>query len=100
MSIQELTCDEVHLVFGGEKGDRSGRGTARGGDVFQDISLGLGAGSIASGGLATVPTPASPALVSFSVLTGFMSIGAGFLSSFASGGSSGTSGGSFGQNKR
>lgn len=52
-----------------------------GGDPFGDISIGLGAAATVAGGLAAVPTPASPALAGFAVLTGLMSAGAAYLSS-------------------
>lgn len=71
-SIQELSRDEIEVVRGAR-------------DVFTDISIALGAATTVAGGAAAIPTPASPALASFAVLTGLMSAGAAYLSSIGAG---------------
>ncbi len=50
-----------------------------GGGVFGQISAGFAGAAAVSGGLAFVPTPASPALVGFAVLTGVLSAGFAYL---------------------
>ena len=47
--------------------------------VFGDISLAMGAASVVSGGAACIPSPATPALAGFAVLTGLLSVGAAYL---------------------
>jgi hypothetical protein len=64
-AIQTLRIEEINSI--------SGAG------VFGDISLAMGAASVIGGGLATIPTPATPALAGFAVLTGLMSVGAAYL---------------------
>lgn len=59
--MRELTSIEIDAV--------DGAGPLAG------ASLGLGAASVIGGGLACVPTPASPALAAFAVVTGILSIG-------------------------
>ncbi len=47
-----------------------------GGGLFGQVAAGLAGAAAIAGGLAMVPTPASPALAGFAVLTGVL--GAGF----------------------
>ncbi len=69
MGITELSIEEMELVDGGTS-------------TLGRISAGMAAASIASGGLALIPTPATPALAGFSVLTGLISAGAAYLASY------------------
>jgi hypothetical protein len=69
-----LNEHEISLVSGGDD-------LAPGEDIFGDISAGLGAAAAVAGGLAAVPTPATPALAAFGVVTGVLSAGAAYLSS-------------------
>ena len=63
--MQLMTSQEVEQVSGG--------------GVFATIAFGMGTAAAIAGGLAAVPTPASPALAGFAVLTGVMAAGAGYL---------------------
>lgn len=51
------------------------------GTTFGDISAAMYAAAAVSGGLAAIPTPASPGLVAFGVITGVMGAGAGWIDS-------------------
>lgn len=51
-----------------------------GAGTLADISYAMAGAAAVAGGLAMVPTPASPALGGFAVLTGLMSAGFGWMS--------------------
>lgn len=63
--IQELSRDELDAVDGA-------------GPLAGAVD-GLTAASIVAGGLACVPTPATPALVAFGVMTALMAVGANYI---------------------
>lgn len=58
--MQELEIHEIELVGGG-------------GGPLADAATFFGGAAAISGGLAAVPTPASPALAGFAVMTGVLS---------------------------
>ena len=58
--MRELTVDEISAVDGA--------------GPLGDASLALGAASVIGGGLACIPTPATPALAGFAVITGVLSV--------------------------
>lgn len=66
--MQELTHDEINMISGAAE------------QWLNQISAGMAAASVVSAGLAAVPTPASPGLAGFSVMTGLMSAAAAYLS--------------------
>ena len=52
-----------------------------GASVMGDIAATMAGAAAITGGLGAVPTPASPALIGFAVITGVISAGAWFLDS-------------------
>lgn len=50
-----------------------------GAGTFGDIGAALTGAAIISGGLATIPTPATPALYAFTAIAGVMGVGAGWI---------------------
>lgn len=58
--MRELTVNEILVVDGA--------------GPLGDASLALGAASVIGGGLACIPTPATPALAGFAVITGVLSV--------------------------
>jgi hypothetical protein len=66
-SMRELTIDEVSTVDGA--------------GPLGDAALALGAASVIGGGLACIPTPATPALAGFAVITGVLSVALSFADS-------------------
>jgi hypothetical protein len=65
--MQELNMVEVELVGGAS--------------TMGNFAAGMAGAASISGGLASVPTPASPALASFAVICGVLSAGAWYLDS-------------------
>ena len=65
--MQVLSLQEIDMVSGAS--------------VMGDIAATMAGASVISGGLGAVPTPASPALIGFAVLTGVLSAGAWYLDS-------------------
>lgn len=58
--MRNLVIEEISLVDGA--------------GPLAEASMGLGAASVVGGGLACIPTPATPALAAFAVVTGVLSI--------------------------
>lgn len=68
--MRELNLNEVDMLAGGARAICTS---------FNDIGIGLGAAAAVGGGLAAIPTPASPALAGFGVLAGLLGAGAAYL---------------------
>jgi hypothetical protein len=80
--LRELTFDEIEAVSGGR---RSASGTEW---SWDGVAVAAGTLSIAAGGAASIPSPATPAFVMVSMTMGLVAIGAGWA---ASSGGAGTS---------
>jgi hypothetical protein len=65
--MKELTISEISMVDGA--------------GPLGDAALALGAASVIGGGLACIPTPATPALAGFAVITGVLSVALSFADS-------------------
>jgi hypothetical protein len=65
--IVELTHEELDAINGGT--------------VFGTIAAAMGGASVIAAGAAMVPTPASPALGAFAVVTGVLGAGAAYIDS-------------------
>lgn len=80
--FRELTFDEIEAVSGGKR-------SASGSEWSWDgVAVAAGTLSIAAGGAASIPSPATPAFVMVSMTMGLVAIGAGWA---ASSGGAGTS---------
>lgn len=65
--MHSLTADEILLVSGGD-------------DMFAEAGVVMGGFSAVACGLAMIPTPASPALGAFGVVTGVLGATFGYIS--------------------
>lgn len=63
----DLSNEEIALISGAS--------------VMGDVAAAMAGASVTAGGLGAVPTPASPALIGFAVITGLLSAGAWYLDS-------------------